>query len=283
MNYLKLIRIKNWIKNFLIFIPFIFSAKFLNFNIDEYIILLIGFLCFCLSSSIIYIINDILDLEEDRLDENKKNRPLASNKISLNKAKLIIYILGILTVICLLLIKNIFIFLIIMLYIGLNILYSLKLKHIPIVDITILSFFFLIRIFYGSILLNIPVSIYLYLTVLSISYYFGIGKRKKELEQNKNVRKVLEQYPKDFLDRLLNVFLGISIIYYSLWIVNYSKMINQMILDISVILVIIILIYYHFILHKETNGNPTDILTNHKGLICLVFIYCLLIFLGFFI
>lgn len=97
-NYLKLMRIKNWIKNLLICIPFIFSSKFLNLNKNEYFLLLISFITFSIMSSIIYIINDLKDIEKDRLDNKKKNRPLSSGIISKNNAILTIIILSVIEI-----------------------------------------------------------------------------------------------------------------------------------------------------------------------------------------
>lgn len=283
-NYLKLMRIKNWIKNLLICIPFIFSSKFLNLNKNEYFLLLISFITFSIMSSIIYIINDLKDIEKDRLDNKKKNRPLSSGIISKNNAILTIIILSVIEIFFNIYLHKISLTIILVLYFIGNLLYTLKLKNIPIVDISLLSLFFILRVFYGANIFNIEVSNYLYLTTLSVAFYFGIGKRKNELNKKKEIRQVLEKYPYEFLEGLHNIFLGISILYYSLWVINYKDVIlNHNLLEISIFFVIIILIYYHYILYNEENGNPTDILLEHKDLIFLVFIYCIIILLAFLI
>lgn len=283
MNYIRMIRVKNWIKNFLIFIPFIFSAKFLDFDKVEYFTMFLGFFIFCFSSSIIYIINDIMDIEKDKLDEKKCHRPIASGCISIKNAIITVIILAIIVVSGLLYLNSFPILGITVIYIVFNILYSFKFKNIPIWDITLLSLFFLIRIFYGGVLLNIPVSIYLYLTTLSAAFYFGITKRKKELENNKNVRKVLQEYPAEYLNNSTTLFLGLTIVYYSLWVINYTGIINRLVLDISIVLVIVILLWYNLIISKNKNGNPTDVLLENKTLIFMVLLYCFVMFIGFFI
>jgi 4-hydroxybenzoate polyprenyltransferase len=270
------------LKNFLIFLPFIFSAKFLSFNLNEYLFGFLGFICFSLTSSTIYIINDLSDLELDKLDNNKKNRPIASGKISQKNAIITIIILLILSIAINIYIKNILLSLTLLIYFILNILYTYKFKNYPIVDITLLSLFFVIRIFYGGILFDVKITNYLYLTVLSAAFYFGIGKRIKEQESNSKIRTVLDCYPKNFLNNLLNIFLTTTILYYSLWVINYQNdFLNKEILDISIFLIIIIFIYYHYNLYKNKEGNPTDILLKNKILFFLLFIYVFLIIIAF--
>lgn len=281
---LKTIRIKSYIKNFLIFIPFVFSNRFLNFDFTEYKIIILGFLNFCFTSSIVYIINDILDIEKDKLDEKKKHRPIASGQISKTQIYVILCILFICIIINFLILKNIFSILILLTYFILNIFYSLKLKNLPILDITLLSLFFLIRVFYGGQLLNIEISSYLYLTILSFAYYFGIGKRLKELNSNIEVRDVLKKYPKNYLENTLNIFFGTSILFYSLWVLNSDKQVlNNGMLELSIFLLIVIMLDYHYLLHIKPTGNPTDLLFENKSLLILAFIYCIIILLAFII
>ena len=95
IKYLKLIRVKHWIKNFLIFLPLIFSK---NINIDNIKLVILGFISFSLASSAIYIINDIKDKEKDSKHPTKKNRPIASGAISVNNALLVMVILLLMTI-----------------------------------------------------------------------------------------------------------------------------------------------------------------------------------------
>lgn len=134
----------------------------------------------------------------------------------------------------------------------------------------------MIRIIYSGVLFNVDISVYLYLTTISVAFYLGIGKRKKELEKNKQIRNVLEQYPKDFINLILHMFMCLSIVYYSMWVINIGSLkFNQTCLDISIFFVIIILLYYDYILYTKNNGNPTDVLFNNKLLIILIAIYAL--------
>ena len=204
--YLKLMRVKHWIKNFLIFLPLIFSKNL--FNTNYYLILLIGFLCFSLTTSIIYIINDIQDVEKDRKHPKKKERPLAKGIISIKAAS--IFAIGLaITIILLLWLLNfytnntIYLIVILLAYVVLNILYSIKLKNVVIFDVVILVSGFLLRVLFGSLLTNIPISNWLYLMIIFCAFYLGFGKRRNEYIKHKGeeTREVLKSYNKEFLDK----------------------------------------------------------------------------------
>ena len=156
-NYLKLLRIKHWLKNGLILLPLFFGKSI--FNLNKIYSVLIAFIIFSFISSIVYIINDINDIHADRNHPKKKNRPLASGKVSIKNAILVLILLMILSISLIIYLynktTNIFIILIPLLYLILNILYSTKLKHIPIIDVAILVSGFVLRVYYGGIASNI--------------------------------------------------------------------------------------------------------------------------------
>ena len=224
---LKLMRVKHYIKNILIFLPIIFSYNFSNTTF--LIKTIISFISFCLIASCVYIFNDIQDKDLDSKHPKKKNRPIASGKISIKFAYLILLIIFIVSHLLLFLISSsLYVYVLLDIYLVINILYSVKLKHIPILDVTILMLGFLIRVLFGALVINVLVSPWLYLTVISFSYYLGLGKRRNELDKNgKNSRKVLEFYNKNFLDKMMYVFLSSTIVFYSLWCINVNiKLIN---------------------------------------------------------
>ena len=154
-KYLKLLRVKHYIKNILVIVPLVFSKNF--FNTNKLIPTLIGMLAFCFCSSTVYIINDIKDVEKDRKHPKKKERPIASGKVSISKAIMVASCLFCFSIGSILIIDNNFnidsvmaIFYLV-LYLILNVAYSFGLKDRPIVDITILVSGFLIRILFGGI------------------------------------------------------------------------------------------------------------------------------------
>ena len=158
MKYLKLMRVKHYLKNVLVALPVIFAGVALHpVNIFK---TLIAFITFSLTSSIIYIINDIRDVEKDRKHPVKKKRPIASGEVSI-KAAVILAILLFVATIAILYFSNLLFnygVLVLLVYFVLNLGYSFGLKDIPLVDITILASGFVLRALYGGLLLNIDLS-----------------------------------------------------------------------------------------------------------------------------
>jgi len=269
---LKLMRVKHYIKNILIFLPIIFSYNFSNTTF--LIKTIISFISFCLIASCVYIFNDIQDKDLDSKHPKKKNRPIASGKISIKFAYLILLIIFIVSHLLLFLISSsLYVYVLLDIYLVINILYSVKLKHIPILDVTILMLGFLIRVLFGALVINVLVSPWLYLTVISFSYYLGLGKRRNELDKNgKNSRKVLEFYNKNFLDKMMYVFLSSTIVFYSLWCINVNiKLINFYLASIPMIMFIIM--QYSLIIESDSYGDPVDVLLENKTLLISSFIY----------
>ena len=279
-NYLKLMRVKHYIKNLLIFLPIIFSGKlFFSYKL---FVSFFGFISFSLLSSIIYIINDYKDIDKDKKHPVKKFRPLASGVISKNDAVITIYILSIIVFLIniflvLPLAHNINFILLEILYLFLNVLYSFKLKDYPIIDIFILVSGFLIRLLFGGFICNIVISSWLFLTIMSLSFYMVLGKRRNELlKVSSSSRNVLKKYSKSFLDNYMNIFLALVIVFYSLWCIDQltvNRLGDKAIY--TVIFVIIILMKYSYDIEGDSFGDPVDVLYNDKVLFLLSILFCL--------
>lgn len=279
-DYLKLIRVKHYIKNLLIFFPIVFSGNL--FDAKELMSIIFAFLAFSFAASIVYIINDIRDKEKDKLHEKKKNRPIASGRISIRNAILCAVVLFILSFLCQFLATGkiiTFSYLFVVIYLIINILYSLGLKDYPLVDIAILASGFLIRVLYGASVIHVEVSNWLYLTVLSAAFYLGLGKRRNEIiKVGKNSRPVLKYYTKEFLDKNMYMCLGIAIIFYALWTtdaVNVIKTNNMLIWTVP--LVILILMKYSMNIENDSYGDPVDIVIHDKLLLALLLVYAVIL------
>lgn len=272
MKYLKLMRVKHYLKNVLVALPVIFAGVALHpTNILK---TLIAFITFSLTSSIIYIINDIRDVEKDRKHPVKKKRPIASGEVSI-KAAVILAILLFVATIAILYFSNLLFnygVIVLLVYFILNLGYSFGLKDIPLVDITILASGFVLRALYGGLLLNIDLSNWLFLTVLSGSFYMALGKRRNELIklEGKETRKVLKYYTKEFLDKNMYMFLSLSIVFYSLW---STLGVDNRFFKFSSILVILILMKYSLNVEQDSLGDPIEVILGDKILIILAFIY----------
>lgn len=273
-KYLELIRAKHWIKNILIFIPLLCSNEINRNNIIK---IILAFFAFSFATSFVYILNDIKDIEKDKLHPRKCKRPLPSGKI---KKSIAIYIAIIMIALSIIIncfinknILNISLYLLLS-YIIINVFYSLGLKNIAIIDIILLASGFVIRVYYGAAINDIEVSNWLFLTILNASLFLGLGKRKKELVKNKESRKVLEEYNEDFLDKFQYIELALTLVFYSLWTMEQ----NTKFLVFTIPIVIIIFMRYCLIIEKSDEGDPTTILYQDKMLILLSLIYIIIMF-----
>ena len=279
-NYIKLMRVHHYIKNFLVFAALMCSGQF--FSILKFSSAFLGFLAFCLISSVIYIINDICDVKKDRNHPTKKNRPIASGKISITNAIILAIMLFILALICNIQIFSIEAILLLLLYFVLNLGYSLGLKNIPIVDITILVSGFLIRVLYGAFITGITISNWLYLTVISGAFYFALGKRRNELRKvnSDKTRKVLKAYPESFLDKNMYMCLTLTNVFYALWSMDKNTIAhyNSEHLIFTVPIVLLITMKYSMNVEGDSDGDPVEVLLHDKILIILCLIYLAVMF-----
>lgn len=279
MSYIKLMRPKHYIKNFLVFLPLLFSGMF--FDKNNILTCLLGFICFSLLASTIYIINDIKDKDKDKMHKTKCNRPIASGKVSVKNAIIVdILLITIIVLICILGNFNALSISLALLYFILNLIYSFGAKNIPILDIIILVSGFFIRVLFGATLLNITVSNWLYLTVIAISFYLGLGKRRNEIiKSGVNYRKVLKYYNKDFLDKNMYMCLTMTIVFYSLWTTDSVIVLkNNNLLIWTVPLIIIIAMKYSMNIEGDSDGDPVEVIMKDKVLIALGLIYMISLF-----
>lgn len=272
-EYIKLIRVKHYIKNLLILLPLFFSKQLTNTVVLKNA--LIGFLSFSLLSSVVYIMNDIQDIEKDKNHEVKKNRPLASGKIKAPMAVtlLIIFFFTSLTL-NFLLNSSIYSWIILVVYLIINIAYSYGLKAIPIIDISIIAAGFILRMMFGGIICSIEISHWMYLTILSVSFYLALGKRRNEIIKiGDSTRDVLKRYNISFLDKFMYVCVALSIAFYALWTVSQGSSSRYNYVIWTVPLVIVILMKYSLIIEGNNYGDPADIIWNDKVLIVLILFY----------
>lgn len=256
-EYLKLIRIKHWVKNGFVFVPVLFSKNLFDYNSLIYVVA--AFFVFGIASSTVYVFNDIIDAETDRKHSVKKDRPIASGKISKLNGWLVIVALIILLSIS----SRYFPInfnLTVLAYLFLNFFYSLYLKKIVLVDIFSIAAGFMLRILAGAYVINVIVSSWLILTTLFISLFLGIIKRRSELTvqaEKLNTRKVLQSYTVNFLDQISAITAAGVIICYSLYSVS-AKVLSSFHSDYFVyttIFVIYGIFRYLFLAHFSNKGE----------------------------
>jgi 4-hydroxybenzoate polyprenyltransferase len=282
--YIKIARFDHWIKNTLIFIPLFFTIEL--FNVSLIITVVLGFICFSLSSSIVYIVNDIWDMEKDRLHSTKCRRPLASGEMPVSHAIVILIILSMALIVLLVMLRiqenrlyNLKSIGLLLLYMLINIAYSWRLKNIPIVDVTILASGYIIRVLFGSVIIGVNISVWLYLVITLGAYYMGLGKRRNEITGNETkTRAVMKFYSHNFLDKNMYVCQALCVVFYALWSIDSVTVerfhTSAFVYTIPVIL--IIFLKYSLNIETDTDGDPTSVLLGDKVLLllCAVYVIC---------
>ncbi|ADZ11258.1 UbiA prenyltransferase family protein [Riemerella anatipestifer] len=221
-KYFNLLRVEQWVKNLFVFVPLFFSGKILE--VDLFYLSFFAFLIFSLTASSIYIINDYMDIDSDRQHPEKKNRPLASGAISKTTAQilfsgLILSILGSLWIgLSVFNIGNIWKFgSIILFYFVMNLAYTFKLKHIAILDITIIAIGFVLRVLAGGYITGLIITQWAILLTFVLALVLAIGKRRGELvnaQLTGKTRKALDGYNIQFADIALSISCALAIVCY---------------------------------------------------------------------
>ena len=277
LSYLKLMRIKHYLKNLLIFVPLIFSMNF--YSIENDIKTAISFILFSLVCSMVYIINDLRDIEKDRKHPRKCKRPLASGAVTKKEAYVLLMFIALIVITGNLLIKsNVYSIIILLVYLVLNILYSMFFKNVPIIDVVCLVLGFVLRVVYGASIINVEVSNWLYLTIISLSFYLALGKRRNELQAGTDTREVLKFYNQEFLDKNMYMFLTLMLVFYSMWCVDASNIVkfdNKLIFTVPILM--IICMKYSMNIERQSEGDPVEILFSDKVLMALVLIFIICI------
>ncbi|MDM1553010.1 decaprenyl-phosphate phosphoribosyltransferase [Chryseobacterium indologenes] len=220
-KYLKLLRVEQWVKNLFVFVPLFFSGNITNFDLLTKSIF--AFIIFSFAASVVYILNDYNDIEADRKHPEKRRRPLASGAISKTTA------IGIL--IGLLIADIAFVGFaqlyfqqplwkfatIIAFYVVMNLAYTFRLKHVPIIDIFIIAIGFVLRVLAGGYITGISISQWAILLTFVLALVLAIGKRRGELinaQVSGKTRKALDGYNVQFADIALSISITLAIVCY---------------------------------------------------------------------
>jgi 4-hydroxybenzoate polyprenyltransferase len=265
-NIIKLIRVRQWIKNFFCFAPILFAGQLLNTELFTKNIL--AFLAFCAVSSSVYIINDIIDVEADRAHKKKRFRPIASGEISIKQAVIILIIIIAITVLLSALI-NIYFVITVAAYFIINLLYSIKVKHVVILDVFFISLGFMLRLIGGAAAIHVSLSSWMILTAIFISLFLAISKRRAELSQIEQdnldkQRKVLNYYGIEFTDQMNTIAATGTIICYALYTVSekaVSTFHTENLIYTTPFVIYGIFRYLYLIHQKNLGESPTQIVT----------------------
>jgi 4-hydroxybenzoate polyprenyltransferase len=260
ISILKTMRPKQWTKNVFVFAGLVFDGQLLQ--VGPFIQTLIGFILLCFASSTVYIINDIADIEEDKQHPKKRQRPLASGRLSIRVAGIATTVLGVATL-ALSFFLNRWFGALVLTYILINLLYSFRLKHVPIIDVFIVASGFVLRVGAGVMLITVErFSPWLYVCTTLLALFLGFGKRRAELsllaDKANTHRKVLDGYTISFLDQLIIIVSATTIMAYSLYTFTAENLLGNQLMMLTIPFVVYGIFRYLYLIHVEDAGGAPD-------------------------
>ena len=288
-------RPRQWTKNLAVFVGIVFAQRL--FSVPSLERTILAFVTFCLVSSTIYLLNDLLDLENDRQHPRKRYRPLASGRLPISWA---ITTIGILLLACVGLITAIFFVpiaphsdiyapygganllfaLTIATYLILMTLYSVRLKHVVLIDVFIIASGFVLRILAGAVVIPVSISGWLYLVTCLLSLFLALSKRRHELVllqgQASTHRLILKEYSIPMLDQMITIVATTTIMAYSLYTVEGSTANHRLIVTIPLVLYGIFR-YLYLVYMRMEGGSPEEVLLRDRHMLGTVMLCTILI------
>ncbi len=265
---IQLMRPHQYVKNLFIFLPLFFALKITDIHLLSNS--LIAFIAFSLTASAVYILNDYHDIDEDREHPSKRDRPLASGAISKQQGigiMLVLFGIGFL----LMSILSIKAAIILIIYVVMNILYSLWLKHIAILDIIIISIGFVLRLFIGSSVTHIELSMWIVIMTFLLALFMALAKRRDDiliyLDTGKKMRKVIDGYNLQFLDTAMSIMASVVIVAYVIYTSSpevVDRVDSHYLYLTSLFVIIGIMRYLQIAFVLQDSGSPTKIVLRDR-------------------
>jgi 4-hydroxybenzoate polyprenyltransferase len=265
---LKTMRPKQWAKNVFLFVAITFDRQLLPPGL-ALARTLAGFALFCLISSVVYIVNDVVDIEADRQHPKKRNRPLPSGKLSVPVAVAAAVAFLLVALPAAFLLERNF-GLLALGYLLLNLVYSKWLKHIVILDVLVLASFYVLRVGAGVELIVVSTfSPWLYVFTIFLALFLGVGKRRAELnllaEAANTHRPVLGGYTLPLLDQLMTIVSSMTIMTYSLYTFSAANLPPKHVMMLTIPFVIYGIFRYLYLVQVEHSGGaPEEVLFSDR-------------------
>ena len=283
---IKAMRPKQWVKNGVIYAALVFDGQLTN--LDVFLRTTAGFFIFCLLSGMVYIINDIVDVEEDRVHPKKRSRPIASGDLPLRIARVAVIVLAVVLFPLAYLLSPQF-FIVALAYFVLNLAYSKWLKHIPLIDVFTIAGFFLLRVVAGVALVEVArFSPWLYVVMALGSLYLGFGKRRAEIallagDANSH-RRVLDGYTIPLLDQYITIVSATTIIAYSLYTFSAPNIPDNHLMMLTIPFVVYGVFRYLWLIQvKHSGGAPEEVLFSDRPLQATILLWGLLVLYVFYV
>lgn len=266
MKYIiQLLRPQQWLKNLFIFMPLFFGGEL--FNINNLLVSLATFISFCLVASGIYCINDVKDVESDRLHPIKCHRPIASGAISPFSAIFISISLLCMSISIALITIGIELVCILFVYIVINFIYCLWIKQFALVDVFIIAIGFILRLIAGSIATNIALSHWIVLMTFLLALFLALAKRRDDViifeQEGKKMRENISHYNLPFLDTIISITVSVTLVCYLMYTFSddvISRTNSPHIYFTSLFVILGMFRYLQITIVEKKSGSPTKIL-----------------------
>ncbi|MBN1373180.1 MAG: decaprenyl-phosphate phosphoribosyltransferase [Anaerolineaceae bacterium] len=268
---LKTMRLRQWTKNAFVLAAVVFDRQLSISNPTPLLRSLAAVLLFCLISSSVYIINDLLDIQADRQHPVKRNRPIASGKLPIPVA-IVAAVVFVVTSLTLAFLLAPALALIILLYFVMNLAYSKWLKHVPMLDVLIIAAGFVLRVGAGVVVISVErFSPWLYVVMTLGALYIGFGKRRAELtllnDKANAHRRVLEGYNLPLLDHLITIVSSSTILTYSLYTFSAPNLPENHAMMLTIPFVLYGVFRYMYLIHVAgKGGEPEELLLTDRPL-----------------
>ncbi len=274
---LESLRPGQWLKNGFVLAPLIFSHNLTDWHRDVRAGL--AALCFCLTASLVYLVNDVLDASEDRNHPLKRLRPVAAGRLSVRTAVAAALSLGLVTLAGAWALEPGFALLLTS-YLALNLLYSWLLKRIVLLDVFVVAAGFLLRVIGGAVVIHVEFSSWLIVCTTFVALFLALSKRRHELlvlgEGASNHRAILVNYSPYFLDQLIAIVTASTVMSYALYTLSAdvrAKFPGKR-LELTIPFVLFGIFRYLYLVHqKEEGGNPTRVLLTDAALLAVVLMW----------
>jgi len=267
--YFKLLRVSHWVKNLFIFLPLFFSGNILT-DVKGFLQVSLGFVLFSLIASSIYMINDLKDIESDRLHPEKKNRPFASGKVPVKTGILLssLLFMGSITGAYYI---NLYFAGVLAFYFAMNIAYSMGLKHVAIIDITIIAIGFLLRVIAGGLLAEVFISHWIIIVTFLLALFLGLAKRRDDVllfkESGQKMRKSVDGYNLEFINASMVIMAAVVIVAYIMYTISeevVQRFHTRYLYATGLFVILGIIRYLQITFVQNKSGNPTKILLNDR-------------------
>jgi len=276
-SLLKLMRPAQWLKNGILLAALVFAGE--AAHLDMVRLAVYAVIIYCLLSSAVYVFNDIIDRENDRRHPLKKTRPLADGQVSVATASVLAVVLAMLGIAGAWLI-NLTFFTVALVFLALNLLYTLWLKNIVIVDVMSIAVSFVLRAYAGAVAIEVPASKWMLINTLLLALFLGFGKRRHELllleDSATSHRRILDRYSPYLLDQLIGVVTASVVVMYMLY--TFSSEVMQKLGTGNLFVTIPFVVYgvfrYLYLIHKEEKGgSPTRVLISDTPILVDVILW----------